>query len=539
MSAPENDPIELLTPAEMARADALTIAAGTPGYALMLHAGKNVADAAARMLRAKNGHRVAIFCGPGNNGGDGYVAARLLREDGFAVEVACLGDPRFLRGDAAQAFSDWADQTFAAQDLDPALADLVVDALFGAGLTRPLDGFALQIVERINASGKPVLAVDVPSGMDGANGAVGSGCTKAEETVSFFRLKPGHLLLPGRLACGLVRLTQIGIGEEVLAEIAPRAFLNAPGLWLGAMPTPDIDGHKYGRGHLLVGSGPMTKTGAARLAARAGLRAGAGLVTLVSPSDALAVNAAALTAIMLRPADGAEDWRELLADRRFSACVIGPGFGIGDATRKIVETLLAAAPKGSDRALGLVLDADALTAFSPDWDNLALLIQASRSEVVLTPHEGEFNRLFKKMVNKPQPQLEICGQASAETSEVVVQPADFTYKIVRARAAAGAVGACIVYKGPDTVVAAPDGRVAIARNAPPTLATAGSGDVLAGLIGGLLAQGMPKFEASACAVWLHAEAANLFGPGLIAEDLPEVLPRVLAGLAEHGNKLRN
>ncbi len=240
MSGFEDDPIELLTPAEMARADSLTIAAGAPGYALMLRAGKNVANAAADMLRGKEGGAVAVFCGPGNNGGDGYVAARLLREQGFVVVVASLGDPRFLRGEAAQAFADWGGQAHAAQDLDPAAADLVIDALFGAGLTRPLDGFALQIVEKINASGKPVLAVDVPSGMDGANGAVGSGCIKAQETVTFFRLKPGHLLLPGRLACGEVRLTQIGIGEQTLGEIAPRAFLNAPALWLGAMPWPRL-----------------------------------------------------------------------------------------------------------------------------------------------------------------------------------------------------------------------------------------------------------------------------------------------------------
>ncbi len=238
---------------------------------------------------------------------------------------------------------------------------------------------------------------------------------------------------------------------------------------------------------------------------------------------------------MLRPADSAKDWREILGDPRFSACVIGPGFGVGEATREIVGTLLAASPSGGDRPLGLVLDADALTAFSPDWVNLAELIEASGAEVALTPHEGEFNRLFKKMVNKPQPMQEVAARSSENTSDTPCQPDDFTYKIDRARAAARAVGACLVFKGPDTVVAAPDGRVAIARNAPPTLATAGSGDVLAGLIGGLLAQGMPKFEASACAVWMHGEAANLFGPGLIAEDLSEALPRVLEGL----QKLRN
>jgi hydroxyethylthiazole kinase-like uncharacterized protein yjeF len=524
MSDLADDFIELLTPVEMGRADSLTISGGTPGYALMLRAGKNVATVAADMLRTMASRKVAVYCGPGNNGGDGYVAARLLREQGFDVRVARLGDPRFLRGDAAQAFADWPGETLAAQDLDPRDADLIIDALFGAGLARPLDGVVLTLVRGINASGAAVLAVDVPSGMDGANGAIGLDCVKARETVTFFRLKPGHVLLPGRLACGAVRLTQIGIGEATLAEIKPRTFLNAGKLWLDLLPWPRLDGHKYGRGHLVVASGPATRTGAARLAARAGLRVGAGLVTVASPSDALAINAAALTAIMLRQADDATQWRGLMADRRYSAVVIGPGFGVGAATLEIVAALLDA---GQGRSLGLVLDADALTSFSPDWDNLAALVKASEADVVLTPHEGEFDRLFRKQI----PKSEVLGDVSADAFEVTDQPSDFTYKIDRARSAARAVGACVVFKGPDTVVASPDGRACIANNAPPTLATAGSGDVLSGLIGGLLAQGMPAFEAAACGVWLHGEAANLFGPGLIAEDLPDILPRVLANLA--------
>jgi hydroxyethylthiazole kinase-like uncharacterized protein yjeF len=522
-----DDAIEVLTPGEMARADALTIEAGTPGYALMLRAGRNIAEAAAGLLRAGEEQKVRVFCGPGNNGGDGYVGARQLREKGFDVEVGALGDPRLLRGDAAAARAEWGDEIVSCEQLDPRGADLAIDALFGAGLSRPLDGAALRVVNKINESGTPVLAVDVPSGMDGANGAIGSACVRAAETVTFFRLKPGHLLAPGRFACGRIRLTQIGIGKETLAALQPQTFLNAPKLWLGALPRPRLDGHKYGRGHLIVASGPMTHTGAARLAARAGLRVGAGLVTLASPADALAVNAAALTAIMLRQAHDPAQWRELLADPRFSAAAIGPGFGIGPATRRIVETLLAASPKSGSRPFGVVLDADALTAFSPDWDVLAGHVKMSGAEVVLTPHEGEFYRLFNKQAVIPQ----IRSDRAAAGGVPALRPArpfDLPYKIDRARAAAKAVGACIVYKGPDTVVAAPDGRACIARNAPPTLATAGSGDVLAGFIGGLLAQGMAMFEAAACAVWLHGEAAALFGPGLIAEDLPEILPRVLA-----------
>ena len=529
MRQPADTPIELLTPQEMGRADALTIAGGVPGYALMLKAGKTVASAAADFFGERQaGQKVAVFCGPGNNGGDGFVAARLLRDMGFAVEVGALGDPRFLRGDAGQAFADWPGETRAVEEVDPAAADLVIDALFGAGLSRPLDGRALASVERINAAGRPVLAVDVPSGVDGASGAVGSCCVRAEKTVTFFRLKPGHLLLPGRAACGEVLLAQIGIAPDVLTDIAAKNFLNAPGLWRGVMPAPRMDGHKYARGHLLVASGPMTRTGAARLSARAGLRAGAGLVTLVSPFEALAVNAAQLTAIMLRAADGVLEWRDLLSDRRFNACVFGPGFGTGLLTREIVATLLdAAAP---DRPLGLVLDADALTVFAGDWEVFAQHVKSSAAQVVLTPHEGEFSRLFSKKGDAAPPSPQVATAFSREGGDNPDQPFDKGSKIERARVAARAVGAVVVLKGPDTVVASPDGRASIAANAPPMLATAGSGDVLAGIIGGLLAQDMPAFEAASCAVWLHGEAANAFGPGLIAEDLSELLPRVLAPL---------
>ncbi len=527
----DSDPIELLTPAEMGLADSLTIASGTPGYSLMLRAGKNVASAAAAMLRAGEGRRVAIYCGPGNNGGDGYVAARALRDQGFDVAVSALGDPQKLRGDAAQAFSDWAGTVIPADALDPRAHDLVIDALFGAGLSRPLDGEALALVRRINASGTPVLAVDVPSGLDGASGAIGPDCAQARETVTFFRLKPGHLLTPGRRACGKLRLTQIGIGDAVLRQIAPKTFVNAPALWREATPWPDEDGHKYSRGHLVVASGPAIRTGAARLAARAGLRAGAGLVTVASPPGALAANAAHLTAIMLRAVEGAGPWWDLLADRRFSAVVLGPAFGVGAETREIVGAILASAPQGGARRLGLVLDADALTSFEARSGDLAAMIGASGAQVVLTPHEGEFSRLFKAQEQKINHNDEASAAVSGADSEKSRQPADLKCKTDRARAAARAMGAIVLLKGPDTVVASPDGRASIARNAPPTLATAGSGDVLAGIIGGLLAQGMAPFEAASCAVWLHGEAANLFGPGLIAEDLPELLPRALANPA--------
>jgi ADP-dependent NAD(P)H-hydrate dehydratase / NAD(P)H-hydrate epimerase len=488
---------ELLTTAEMARADAIAVARGIESFALMQRAGVAVADAAMRM--AASG-KILVVAGLGNNGGDGFVAASKLAAAGRDVVVMLLGDAAKLKGDAARAAREWHGQVIA---FDPAAIGghaLIIDALFGAGLDRPVTGDFARAIDAINSSGAPVLAVDLASGINGTTGEVMGTAVRATRSVTFFRKKPGHLLLPGRLHCGPVEVADIGIPIEALDEIRPRTFENLPALWANAFPVPAIDGHKYSRGHALVGSGGSAATGAARLAARAALRAGAGLVTVASPRDALAVNAAALTAVMVRAVDTAQEYYDLLlADLRFNACVVGPGFGVGERTREIVAAILSA-----HRAC--VLDADALTSFSDDPQLLIAGVKNTTSPVVFTPHLGEFARLFGDLL----------GAGGS--------------KLDHARRAAELSGAVIVLKGPDTVVAHPDGRAAIAANAPPYLATAGSGDVLAGIIGGLLAQGVDGFNAAAIAVWLHGEAAAQVGPGLIAEDLPEALPAVLRKL---------
>jgi hydroxyethylthiazole kinase-like uncharacterized protein yjeF len=497
----------LLTTAEMARADALTIAAGTPGATLMDRAGRAVADAVSRSRRA--GARVLVLCGPGNNGGDGFVAARVLQERGYRVELCLLGPRDALKGDAAAAAALWRGEAGPLSEADTAGADIIVDALFGAGLSRDLDGLAKDVVERVNASGKPVVAVDVPSGLDGDSGQIRGAAIRATETVTFFRMKPGHLLFPGRLLCGPVRVADIGIRDDVLVQLGPKQWRNEPALWRDLFAAPAADGHKYGRGHAVVVSGAEDATGAARLASRAALRMGAGLVTVASPAAALAINAAALTAVMVRASDGAEGLAALLADPRKSALVLGPGAGVGAETRSMVAAGLAAGPH-------VVLDADALTSFAGDAAALAALIAGRRNGnpqgVVLTPHEGEFTRLFKGMQSVTEP----------------------VSKLERCRKAAASVGAVVLLKGPDTVVAAPDGRAVINANATPWLATAGSGDVLAGFIGGLLAQSVPVFEAACAAAWFHGAAGAAIGPGLIAEDLPEVLPGVLKGYFTEG-----
>jgi len=484
---------ELLTTSEMAEADRLTIAGGVAGIRLMENAGRAVADAAARA-----GGRIVTVVGFGNNGGDGFVAARLLAERGYQVTVALAGDRGRLKGDARTAAARWTGTTVNAAPEMLGGCDVVIDALFGAGLDRDVEGLPRAMIEAMNACGAPVIAVDLPSGINGSNGAVMGAAVRATRTVTFFRRKPGHLLLPGRLHCGPVTVADIGIPGSVLDTIRPKTAVNDPRLWRAAFPVPAAQGHKYSRGHAVVVSGGLSTTGAARLAARAALRAGAGLVTLASPQDALSVNAAASLAVMVRPVDGAQALTEFLADSRRNAVVLGPGGGVGSAMRKQV---LAALASGA----AAVLDADALTSFADDPAPLFAAIAARpQRAVVLTPHEGEFARLFSQLYEK----------------SLVSQ------KLEKARAAARASGAIVLLKGADTVVASPDGRASIAENAPPYLATAGAGDVLAGIIAGLLAQGMAGFEAASAAVWLHGEAATEFGPGLIAEDLTEALPAV-------------
>lgn len=482
---------ELLTTAEMGRADALAISGGVPGLTLMESAGAGVADIV--WQRYGDAETVAVLCGPGNNGGDGFVAARHLQNYGYNVRVALLGDRERLKGDAAAMASRWSGRIDSFGDIVLDGADVIVDALFGAGLARLLDGAAADIVEKANQSDAQIVAVDVPSGIDGTTGEVRGAAVEADATVTFFRLKPAHFLFPGRRHAGAVHLMDIGIPTDVLSQISPKTFVNRASIWQSGFPRPKQDGHKYNRGHALVVSGGARTTGAARLGARGALRVGAGLVTLASPRAAFPVNAAQLTAIMITPFEGDDGLERILEDQRKNAVLIGPGAGVGDSTCQKVLTVLR-----SNAAV--VLDADALTSFQGQSDILFEQIAARTSPVILTPHMGEFDRLF----------------SATEGS-----------KVDRARLAAADSGASIILKGADTVIAAPDGRAAINDNGSPWLATAGSGDVLAGFAAGLLAQGMPAFEAACAAVWLHGETADGIGPGLIAEDLPEALPAVL------------
>jgi ADP-dependent NAD(P)H-hydrate dehydratase / NAD(P)H-hydrate epimerase len=472
---------------QMAEADRLAMMGGTPGILLMQNAGEAVAHEIKRRFTPR---AVSVLCGPGNNGGDGFVAAAALAQSGWPVRVALLGDAEKLRGDALLSARLWPGPI---EPLIPAIIDnaaLVIDALFGSGLNRGLDPKVSEVLACATRRALPIVAVDIPSGIRGDSGE-NLGAAPAVCTVTFMLKKPGHLLLPGRDACGDVVVADIGISQGVLNSLAVDTWENTPALWRAKLPQWHANSNKYSRGHaLLYGGYPMT--GAARMAARAAARSGAGLTTIAVPEHAFAIYAAALTSIMAQPLAQNEDFARLLADARYTAFSIGPGAGVSDATRlRALDMLKTGKP--------VVIDADAISVFASRPDEL---FQAIHGDCVITPHEGEFKRVF-----------DVSGD-----------------KLARARQAARRSGAVVVLKGSDTVIAAPDGRATINSNAPPTLATAGSGDVLGGFILGLLAQRMDAFPAAAAAVWLHGAAAAGFGAGLLAEDLPDLLPAVLRQL---------
>jgi hydroxyethylthiazole kinase-like uncharacterized protein yjeF len=478
-------PRSILTVAEMTAADRAAIAAGTPGYVLMERAGTAVAEAIAARFAAG---RALVVAGPGNNGGDAYVVARILKSRGFEVRLEALAPPK--TEDAQQAAAHWDGQT---EPLRGAFseADVVIVGLFGAGLDRPLTGPALRLARASEPYRDRIVAIDLPSGLSGdAAKPVGEAAFQAALTVTFHRRKLAHVLQPGRAFCGEVVVADIGLGET-----SARLWENTPELWLGKFPWPGVTSHKHRRGRLIVVSGEAWRTGAARLAARGALRIGAGLVTVLSPPDALAVNAAHLEAVMLAPFETDQALEEAAGSAE--AAVIGPAAGVTDAT---LANVLALARTGA----ALILDADALTVFRDDPEELFTVLDR---DDVLTPHPGEFERLFPGLLAKAD------------------------NKVEAARQAARAAGAVVLIKGADTVIAAPDGRAAVNLNGVRWLATAGSGDVLAGFIGGLVAQGMESFEAACAGAWIHAECGAAFGPGLIAEDLPGLAPGVLARLA--------
>lgn len=502
--------MELLIPDEMAQADQLSMAGGLEGYVLMQQAGEAVYKHIIRLW--PDVEKVSVLCGIGNNGGDGYVVARLLQQAGKDVRCFAVGLP--ISPDAVSAHSDYLANQGLVLTLSAFIADefeLLVDAIFGAGLSRAVTGEIATCIDAVNKSGIAVCSIDLPSGVSGLSGQVLGAAVKADQTVTFFRKKPGHLLLPGRALCGDISLCDIGIEAVVLDCIRPVLFENLPDLWRAMLPVTEAETHKFRRGHVAVFSGGLMSTGAARLSAAAAARSGAGLVTVIAPADAMAVHAAHLTSTMLYFLGHDDDVLHFIESRKVRAAVLGPAFGDLARARHLACALLDVKNSISELNV-LVLDADGITAFKDQPQLLFSASEHSNCALVLTPHEGEFHRLFGGLVNNG---------------------AD---KLSRARQAARTSHSIVIYKGADTVIAAPDGRAAINSNGNALLATAGSGDVLAGIVAGLCAQGMPVFEAACAAVWVHAETANCFEEfapaGMIAEDMPDLILDVWAKMRE-------
>ncbi len=489
--------------------DRKTIASSKTGFELLSAAGRQVFEVVRKV--ASKDDRILVACGSGNNGGDGLIAARLLLDDGFNVSVALMGAPESLLGDVLLALNALNHPTIPLSQTRPADFELIIDALLGTGIDRLITGKLAKWIDEANASIASVISIDIPTGISGDSGAVMGTSIEAEHTVTFFRKKPGHVLFPGRHYCGTIHLRQIGINASLLEAMQPVVYENDCSLWQELIPSIDWHDHKYTRGHTLVITGGASSTGAARLAGRAALRAGAGVVTFACPESAIDNVAAHVTCEMIKRVDSANELEDMLTDNRIKSIVLGPGMGVGSQTRAMVRAAL-------NSSASVVLDADALTSFTNRLDELVKYIAAAKGDVVLTPHRGEFSRLFDEHF---LPDVSLTSEIHKTESELATKS-----KIQLTIEAAKVCGATVVLKGPDTVIANPDGNCIVNTNAPPWLATAGSGDVLAGTIAGWLAQSVNGFISASIGCWMHGEAARAFGPGLIATDIPKQYPLI-------------
>ncbi len=486
----------LYTSSEAKSIDALAIENGMTGIHLMETAGRAVADILIEYIGTpiEVGGEIIVLCGPGNNGGDGFVIARLLDDWGYPVKVALSCAQTDLKGDAAIAARRWEGSVFVLSNIKLTNAAVIIDAVFGTGLSRAPDGDIADVLNQVNNLDAFRLAVDISSGLDADTGMPIGVCFSADATVTFSSRKPAHIMAPGRFLSGgidNIHVADIGIDNSIYDSIDSNHFLNIPSLWSGYFPFQGPLTHKYDRGHLLVLGGREPTLGASRLASIAALRTGAGLVTLAAPSETYPIQAGVLTDVMVRRFDSVFGFVGIMSDQRISTVLLGPGAGVGEKTIELIQ-------QAGQKKKHMVLDADALTSLQGRAD----ILKEYGCQKIITPHDGEFARLF--------PDLNIEHD-----------------RIAAVRAAAQQINAVVVLKGVSTVIAEPDGRVAITANAPSNLSVGGTGDVLSGIIASLVVQGMPAFEAAAAAVWIHGEAAMKIGRGLIASDLLEHLGDVL------------
>lgn len=487
----------LLTAAQSAAIDKNAIESGTSSEAMMEEAGLAAAELITDYIGTplEAGGPIIVLCGPGNNGGDGFVLARHLDEWGYPVHVRCLVPAKDLKGDAALSAAKWGGKVSDISTDGFEASAAIIDCLFGTGLNKPIDVDLETVIEAMNGAGAFVLAVDMPSGLSADTGQATGSCVHADATITFNTKKPGQVIAPGRFLCGgneNIHCVKLKVPGKALALEDVETFENNPALWGAKYRFCGPQSHKYNRGHMVVLGGREPTLGASRLASLAGLRAGAGLVTLAAPAETYPIQAAALMDVMVRRFDSAFGFMGILADKRIMSVLIGPGAGLGEKTVELVREV-------GTKNKALVLDADALTSLVGRLD---LIKQIKSDDVVLTPHEGEFARLFPTVKFEDD-------------------------RISAVRTAAEQAQATIVLKGVSTVVAAPDGRVSIASNAPSWLSVGGTGDVLSGIVCGLIAQGMPAFEAASAAVWIHGEAGMKAGRGMIASDMLHGISRSL------------
>ncbi|PHR58034.1 MAG: bifunctional ADP-dependent NAD(P)H-hydrate dehydratase/NAD(P)H-hydrate epimerase [Robiginitomaculum sp.] len=463
--------------------------AGVCGFQLMENAGNGMGRIIMARFAPKN---ACIVCGPGANGGDGYVVAKYLFEQGCAVSLLSLSPPN-PNTVAAQMEARLPAGVQREVKTIPTDCEIIIDCMFGAGLDRPIIARPAVLIEQVNAHPAPVIAADLPSGINGDRAQPGTPSIIAAMTITFEVLKLAHVLEPARSQCGEIVVIDIGFPAGTIDQVEPIAVQNHPSLWPQIPVIPDMLSHKHNRGRLLVDCGGPLQSGAARLAARAGLRIGAGWVTLCGTEDAMQVCANHETSIVLSVRQQGEPIAEVMRSQTPDCVLLGPAGGVGEAMKRQVLDLL-------QTGTATVLDADALTSFAEHPQDL---LEACHAKTVLLPHEGEFRRLFADLTTKT-------GN-----------------KISRVKAAAQRAGCTVLLKGADSVMADADGRVVVNTHTSSWLATLGTGDVLAGMVAGLMAQGQGGFDALCAAVWLHGELGRQLGAGLIAEDLPGAIPAML------------
>ncbi|MDX1950377.1 MAG: NAD(P)H-hydrate dehydratase [Rickettsiales bacterium] len=479
---------------------------GISNFTLMCNAGEKSADLVDKILDyKKKGDAVYILCGVGNNGGDGYITARILKERGYDIRLSNIGDLRKVSELTLQAMDFAVSSGIEIEEFDEDYleqADLIIDAIFGIGLKRDITGDIAEIIEKINYAKNSqknkflVFSLDVPSGVCSNTGEVRNIAIQADYTISYQTPKIGCYLLPAKNYVGKIEVADIGIPDEAFSEIYNPYFINSTDLWLDKFPFPKLESHKYHKGHIVIDGGEEDFTGASRMASIASMRVGAGLATICADEKSLPIYATSMLSVMVKRLKEIEDLEKYIKLKKVNSAVLGCGSGFDILAPLRVYHCL-------EEKLACVIDADVFSIFQEKPKEFIKALKKNKKSV-LTPHEGEFKRVFN-----------VDGS-----------------KIERASKAAKLCDNVIVLKGNDTIIASPDGRIAVNNNAPTWLATAGSGDVLAGIIGGLLAQNMPSFEAACAGVWIHSECANILGQGLISEDLIDAIPLVLQSLSQ-------